>query len=100
MVSDLGLTMHIQSLYALLRNNPDPSKHDVEEAFDGNLCRCTGYRPILDAAQSFSVERTCGISQANGDTGCCMQNGADAPSACCKTKSNGTDSNARPVKRF
>jgi len=27
------------SLYALLRNNEAPSEHDVEEAFDGNLCR-------------------------------------------------------------
>ncbi|KAJ1916857.1 hypothetical protein IWQ60_007971 [Tieghemiomyces parasiticus] len=43
------------SLYSLLRNNPTPAVHDVEEAFDGNLCRCTGYRPILDAAKTFVV---------------------------------------------
>ncbi|GME41738.1 Xanthine dehydrogenase [Neofusicoccum parvum] len=29
----------VMSLYALLRNNPEPTEHDVEEAFDGNLCR-------------------------------------------------------------
>ena len=43
-----------QSLYALVRNESMPSNQEVEEAFDGNLCRCTGYRPILDAAQTFS----------------------------------------------
>src|SRR6201989_553383 len=52
-------TNYIQSLYALLRNKAEPTEMDVEEAFDGNLCRCTGYRPLLDAAQSFSVPVTC-----------------------------------------
>lgn len=61
----------VMSLYALLRNNgPDASETEVEEAFDGNLCRCTGYRPILDAAQSF--KKSCGKSLANGGSGCCM----------------------------
>uniref|UniRef100_A0A3Q3H2Y7 FAD-binding PCMH-type domain-containing protein n=1 Tax=Labrus bergylta TaxID=56723 RepID=A0A3Q3H2Y7_9LABR len=38
----------VMSMYALLRNNPKPKMADVEEAFHGNLCRCTGYRPILE----------------------------------------------------
>jgi len=64
----------IMSLYALLRNHgPEASEAEVEEAFDGNLCRCTGYRPILDAAQSFN--KKCGRSIANGGSGCCMENG-------------------------
>jgi xanthine dehydrogenase/oxidase len=44
----------VMSLYAQLRNNPLSSSHEIEDAFDGNLCRCTGYRPILDGAKQFS----------------------------------------------
>jgi xanthine dehydrogenase/oxidase len=41
------------ALYALLRNNPNPNEIEIEECFEGCLCRCTGYRPILDAARTF-----------------------------------------------
>ncbi len=34
---------------ALLDKNPDPSRDEVIEAISGNLCRCTGYEPIVDA---------------------------------------------------
>ncbi|KAJ3223048.1 hypothetical protein HK099_001575 [Clydaea vesicula] len=47
----------VMSLYALLRNNPSATDHDIEESFDGNLCRCTGYRPILDGAKKFLVNK-------------------------------------------
>lgn len=42
------------SLCCLLRNSPTPTKADVERAIEGNLCRCTGYRPILDSMKSFA----------------------------------------------
>jgi len=35
--------------YALLKNNPDPTEEEIVEHLDGNICRCTGYRPIIDA---------------------------------------------------
>jgi xanthine dehydrogenase small subunit len=42
----------VMSLFALQKNSPQHNKAAAEEALAGNLCRCTGYRPILDAAQS------------------------------------------------
>lgn len=36
----------------LLNHNPNPSLEDVKEALSGNLCRCTGYTPIIDAIMS------------------------------------------------
>jgi aerobic carbon-monoxide dehydrogenase small subunit len=34
---------------ALLDANPQPTREDVAEAISGNICRCTGYEPIIDA---------------------------------------------------
>ncbi len=34
---------------ALLARNPNPQREDVIEAISGNICRCTGYEPIIDA---------------------------------------------------
>ncbi|MCA9254958.1 MAG: molybdopterin-dependent oxidoreductase, partial [Phycisphaerales bacterium] len=36
---------------ALLNENPDPSRDDIEHALRGNLCRCTGYKKIVDAVR-------------------------------------------------
>ena len=41
----------VMSLFALFKNETTPSRARTCEAIAGNLCRCTGYRPILDAAQ-------------------------------------------------
>ncbi len=39
----------LMSARALLDRNPRPSREDVIEAISGNLCRCTGYEPIIAA---------------------------------------------------
>lgn len=39
----------IMSARALLMRNPDPTEQEVIEAISGNLCRCTGYKPIVEA---------------------------------------------------
>ena len=39
---------------SLLKTHESPSEKQIEEGLVGNICRCTGYRPILDAMKSFS----------------------------------------------
>ena len=34
---------------ALLASNPNPTESEIVEYMDGNICRCTGYRPIVNA---------------------------------------------------
>ncbi|MGH7122644.1 MAG: (2Fe-2S)-binding protein [Acetobacteraceae bacterium] len=39
----------IMAAKALLDRNPTPSREDVIDAISGNICRCTGYEPIIQA---------------------------------------------------
>jgi aerobic-type carbon monoxide dehydrogenase small subunit (CoxS/CutS family) len=39
----------ILSATELLAKNQKPKKEEIQEALSGNLCRCTGYTPIIDA---------------------------------------------------
>ena len=40
----------VMSLFALYRNNAEPTRAEIDDALSGNLCRCTGYQPIIRAA--------------------------------------------------
>jgi len=44
----------IMATYALLEHNPRPTEADARRALEGNLCRCTGYRKIIDAVLSLA----------------------------------------------
>jgi len=48
----------VMSLYGMWMQNADPSVNDIEVALQGNLCRCTGYSPIIKAGQSISAYGT------------------------------------------
>ena len=41
----------LMTAYALLRDNPNPSESEVRQGIGGNICRCTGYAPIIRAIQ-------------------------------------------------
>jgi len=46
----------IISSYALIKENPHPTKQEITVALDGNLCRCTGYVKIVEAVEKASIE--------------------------------------------
>lgn len=45
------------SMYSLLQRKATPTDADVELCLDGNICRCTGYRPILEAFKEIAHEQ-------------------------------------------
>jgi carbon-monoxide dehydrogenase small subunit len=50
-----GLLMQAK---ALLAENPDPTDEEIRFALAGNLCRCTGYQPIVAAVRSAAAEQS------------------------------------------
>ncbi|KAM8789638.1 aldehyde oxidase [Rhynchonycteris naso] len=63
----------VMSMYTLLRNHPQPTLEQLTDALGGNLCRCTGYRPIIDACKTFCNTSGCCQSKENGV--CCLNQG-------------------------
>jgi xanthine dehydrogenase small subunit len=47
----------VMSLFSLYKNKDQPSRADIDDALTGNLCRCTGYRPIVEAAAKSCIHQ-------------------------------------------
>jgi xanthine dehydrogenase small subunit len=70
----------VASLHALWLAEPNPSDADIERQLQGNLCRCTGYEPIVKAA----IAAAATIPDADNDrlVAAYDANGRDAHEAC------------------
>jgi xanthine dehydrogenase iron-sulfur cluster and FAD-binding subunit A len=68
----------VMAMYALLRNTPHPTEEEIKQTLKGNLCRCTGYRPILEAFNTFSSKNAnlCGGCPGPKNGKCCQENSA------------------------
>lgn len=56
------------NMYSVSQANPRFTPAEVEYSFDGNICRCTGYRPIIEAFKSLSVNPSSKINFTCGAT--------------------------------
>lgn len=89
----------IMSAYALLRNDPEPKMHDIIEALDGNLCRCTGYITIIHSLITFAkdydptkhslteLSKQLTLKENNLEAASNVQNACAKGENCCKNKS-------------
>ncbi|XP_050664859.1 xanthine dehydrogenase-like [Leptidea sinapis] len=70
----------VMSMYTLLRSKQKIVYHDIDTALQGNLCRCTGYRPIIEGFKTFieAWEIQYNGNKSNGLCGmgkaCCRNN--------------------------
>jgi len=71
----------VMNMSEFITNYPKATKRQIEDAFDGNLCRCTGYRPILTGMKTFASNWTKKDEEERmkclGDPGCQAQKPAD-----------------------
>jgi carbon-monoxide dehydrogenase small subunit len=44
----------------LLQKKPEPTENEIKEALAGNLCRCTGYAPIIEAIKKVAAKKSGG----------------------------------------
>ncbi len=83
----------VMSMYTLLRNNPKPNIDDIDVYFQGNLCRCTGYRPILEGFRAFTEhpDSPTVVTGYSGDEikqNCC---GGSINARCCQLQNGSKD---------
>ncbi|XP_041988452.1 xanthine dehydrogenase-like [Aricia agestis] len=79
----------VMSMYTLLRNKTSIKYEDIETALQGNLCRCTGYRPIIEGFKTFIEPWEAKYSPVDQVASCGM--GKD----CCRNKNNDINSDEK-----
>ena len=45
----------VMSMFSLFKNHSFPTREQIDDAITGNLCRCTGYKPIVEAASQACI---------------------------------------------
>ena len=55
----------VMTSLAFLKDNPNPTEDEIKEELSGNLCRCTGYKKIIEAVAEYAKENNAGFN-ANG----------------------------------
>ncbi|WUB77444.1 2Fe-2S iron-sulfur cluster-binding protein [Streptomyces sp. NBC_00576] len=63
-IPGMAMTVH-----DLLEGNPAPTELETRQALCGNLCRCSGYRGVLEAVREVVVEREAHAADAEGEDG-------------------------------
>ena len=75
----------VMQLHSYLQEHPEPSQLEIENIIDGNICRCTGYRPILDTLKQFakdSPQRVETLVEDIEDLKLCHRTGEKCPGVC------------------
>ena len=80
----------VMSMHSLRAENPTPTADQIEEILDGNLCRCTGYRPIFDAFRSFASSSADIEDLAKKGTKKCPKSGLACGGGKCATSNKST----------
>jgi len=77
----------VMQLHSYLQEHPDATVKEIDNILDGNICRCTGYRPILDAFKEFGSDAPKKFSHLIADIedlslkGICKRSGEACPGA-------------------
>ncbi|XP_055348687.1 uncharacterized protein LOC129595644 [Paramacrobiotus metropolitanus] len=75
----------VMNMYSLTQSSTSLTKQEIENSFGGNICRCTGYRPILDAFKSFatSTDKICDLEDCGIPKPCAVENSRKCSGSCC-----------------
>ncbi|CAG7707626.1 unnamed protein product [Allacma fusca] len=78
----------IMNFYSMMESKKQFTVADIHDRIDGNICRCTGFRPILDAVKSFAVDASEELKRKCGDSRSCESCPLRAKSPAALTSAN------------